>query len=280
MESISRTGEITISGNTYDLVKPYFEIESLGEREIKGLKGVVCFEVTGLRPLADDDRRVDPTSEFAALASDIAKEVDDVKRRDLAVIDFLSIQSRDGAINHNEAVAAYAVALLRHLKSSGAALEGLDTLDESELMRIALLHDVGKHALSGTRLNEPTLSEQDREVLRQNLRDSTLKVLEQIEMPELAEPIKALYRFERQKGAEGEYDIGQEILAAADIYDALTAPKVYKGTPWRITGALQELLHLPYCQGQVKPVFEAFVNLMKPRDAAISARASKKIVFE
>ena len=68
--------------------------------------------------------------------------------------------------------------------------------------------------------------------------------------------------------------------SAADIYDALTAPKVYKGTPWRITGALQELLHLPYCQGQVKPVFEAFVNLMKPRDAAISARASKKIVFE
>lgn len=280
MESVGRPGEITISANTYELVKPYFEIESLGEREVKGLSGVVCFEVKGLRALADDIRRVDPTSEFAAVAEEVAKEVDGLKRRDLAMIDFLSIQSRDGAINHNEAVAAYAVALLRRLKSSGARLDGLDGLDEAELMRTALLHDIGKHALSGARLNEPQPSEQDRETLRQDLLKNTLKVLDQVDLGGLAGPIEALYRFERQKGAEGAYDIGQEILAAADIYDALTAPKVYKGAPWRISGALQELLHLPYCQGKEKPVFQAFVDLMKPQGAAISARATTKVVFE
>ena len=280
MEAVGRPGEITISSNTYDLVKPYFEIESLGEREVKGLSGIACFEVKGLRALADDVRRVDPTSEFATVAAEIAKEVDSLKQRDLAMIDFLSVQSRDGAIHHNEAVATYAVALLRHLKSGGAALDGLDGLDEAELMRSALLHDVGKHALSPARLNDPGISEQDREALRRDLLDNTLKVLDQVAAPGLAGPIEALYRFERQKGAEGEYDVMQEILVAADIYDALTAPKVYKGAPWRISGALQELLHLPYCQGKERPVFEAFVNLMKPRDAAISARTTTKVVFE
>ena len=280
MESVGRPGEITISSNTYDLVKAYFEIEPLGEREVKGLSGIACFEVKGLRALADDGRRVDPTSEFAAMAAEAAKDVEDLKKRDLAMIDFLSIQSRDGAINHNEAVAAYAVALLRHLISSGAALDGLDRVDETQLMRTALLHDVGKHAIGAERLNDPTPSEQDREILRRDLLDNTLKVLDQIAVDGLAAPIEALYRFERQKGAEGEYDVMQEILAAADIYDALTAPKVHKGAPWRISGALQELLHLPYCQGKERPVFEAFVNLMKPRDAAITARTTTKIVFE
>jgi len=280
MESVGRPGEITISGHTYDLVKPYFEIEPLGELEIKGLGGVAGFEVKGLLPLASDARRVDPTSEFASVAAEVAKEVDQIKRSDLAMIDFLSIQSRDGAINHNEAVAAYAVALLRHLKSSGAALEGLDGLDEAELMRTALLHDVGKHALGGARLNDPAPSEQDREALRRDLQDNTLKVLDQIAVSGLAEPIEALYQFERLKGAEGEYDVRQEILVVADIYDALTAPKVYKGAPWRISGALHELLHLPYCQRTERPVFNAFVDLMKPRDAVFSVRASTKIVFE
>jgi hypothetical protein len=35
-------------------------------------------------------------------------------------------------------------------------------------------------------------------------------------------------------------------LIAADIYDAMTAPKFYKGTSWRIPGALEELRHLSH----------------------------------
>ena len=69
-------------------------------------------------------------------------------------------------------------------------------------------------------------------------------------------------------------------LAAADIDDAITAPKYYKGTPWRITGALEELVHLPYCQRAARPVFEAFVALMRPKDASISAHPATKVIIQ
>ncbi len=280
MESIGRTGEITISDQTFDLVKPYFIIEPIGERDVKGLSGVSCYEVKGVLPVPDDPRRVDPTSVFAKTAASVVGEVNEIKQRDLAMIDFLSIQSRDGAVNHNEAVAAYALALLRHLKTEGAATAGLDAVAEDALVRTALLHDVGKHDLEGARLNDPSPDEREREALRQALLANTLTVLSQIEMTDLAPAIEALYGFERTKGAEGDFTARDEILAAADIYDALTAPKLYKGAPWRISGALQELLHLPYCEGRKIPVFEAFVALMKPQDASISVRATTKIVFE
>ena len=280
MESVGRTGEITISEQTFDLVKPYFVIEPIGERDVKGLSGVSCYEVKDVLPLPEDARRIDPTSIFAQSAAGLAGEVNEIKQRDLAMIDFLSIQSRDGAINHNEAVAVFSLALLRHLKTGGAAVAGLDAVDEEALVRSALLHDIGKHAVDGARLNDPSPAEPEREALRQDLLSNTLKVLSQIEMEDLAPATEALYSFERTKGGDGEFVIRDEILVAADIYDALTAPKLYKGAPWRISGALQELLHLPYCEGRNIPAFEAFVALMKPQDASISARATTKIVFE
>ena len=64
------------------------------------------------------------------------------------------------------AVAAYALALLRHLKTEGAATAGLDAVAEDALVRTALLHDVGKHDLEGARLNDPSPDERERESLR------------------------------------------------------------------------------------------------------------------
>ena len=80
-----------------------------------------------------------------------------------------------------------------------------------------------------------------------------------------------MYRFEATRGAEGEFDAAVELLAVADIYDALTAPKIYKGSPWRIVGALAELMRLPYGQTGRRPVFAAFAELMTPAGAAIQA---------
>ncbi len=119
--------------------------------------------------MPDDARRVDPTSVFAKTAASVVGEVNEIKQRDLAMIDFLSIQSRDGAVNHNEAVAAYALALLRHLKTEGADTPGLDAVAEDALVRTALLHDVGKHDQEGARLNDPTPAERERAALRQAL---------------------------------------------------------------------------------------------------------------
>jgi hypothetical protein len=59
----------------------------------------------------------------------------------------------------------------------------------------------------------------------------------------------------------------------------LTAPKLYKGSPWRIVGALAELMRLPYCQSQQRPVFTAFTELMKPSGAVIAPRARPDVLI-
>ena len=130
------------------------------------------------------------------------------------------------------------------------------------------------------RLNDRALSSEDRERLRDDLLAATLDTIERLDLSELAPLVEGLVRFERTAGEDGEFDAMVEILAAADIYDAITAPKYYKGTPWRITGALEELVHLPYCQRAARPVFEAFVALMRPKDASISVRPSTKVVIQ
>ena len=147
-------------------------------------------------------------------------------------------------------------------------------------MRAALLHDVGKHAVAVERLNDRAPSSEDRERLRDDLLAATLETLERLELREVVALVTDLTRFERTGGEDGEFDPAVEILAATDIFEAITAPKFYKGTPWRITGALEELLHLPYCQRAARPVFTAFVALMKPTDASISVRPATKVIIQ
>ncbi len=157
METISASGTITISSDTRELVKPYFEIEALGEREVKGLLSIQCYQVSGIRSLARDDRRIDATSRFANDCVPVINKVNEFKRQHLAMIDFISLQSRDGALNHNEVVAAYALALLRVLRAEDAEAFGVDAVTEEQVLRVALLHDVGKDALDAVRLNHPSL---------------------------------------------------------------------------------------------------------------------------
>ena len=71
-----------------------------------------------------------------------------------------------------------------------------------------------------------------------------LKTLQQIGEETSAALITDLYRFEATRGAEGEFAPEVELLAAADIYDALTSPKIYK----HALAGQGELLH-----GEVLP---------------------------
>ena len=279
MESVCPPGGVTVSDLTRKYVKTYFEIEPLGEQEVKGKGAMRCFNVRGIMPLATDLRRIDATSRFATEYLGVIDEVEARKADRFAVIDFVSIQSRDAALRHNEAVASFALALCRALKADGIAAPGLETIDEGTVVDFALLHDVGKHALDAGRLNDGSLSGEGRDRLRQELRDGTIAALVRLELGALGPAIERFYRFEATRGADGEYDTLTEILAAADMFDALTAPKVYKGTPWRIVGALEELLRLPYRQSRDRPVFDAFIALMKPKDASVSGKARDGILF-
>lgn len=279
METLSPPGGIIVAGETYRLIKPYFDIDSLGEKEAKGLRQVSCYQVNGLKPLDRDERRVDPGSRFATEATAILEEVEAFKRQHFGMIDFVSVQARDGALGHNEAVAAYALAHLRQMKAEANPIPGLDAIDEATLLCAALLHDIGKHAVDSDRLNERSLGEQARSALRRELLENTVKVVEQVGHTELRPTVEALYGFAAARGADANVDPLTEILALADIYDALTAPKLYKGAPWRISGALEELLRLPYCQGAERPIVSAFVDMMKPDSVVISAGSTARVTI-
>ena len=53
-----------------------------------------------------------------------------MKRERLGVIDFISLQARDLALQHNETVASYAVALLRMLRADSTDAERWRAVDE------------------------------------------------------------------------------------------------------------------------------------------------------
>jgi HD-GYP domain-containing protein (c-di-GMP phosphodiesterase class II) len=261
------------------VLKPWFQLDKLEEQEVKGVGRVACLNVLRVKPIAEDGRRVDPTSRFAAHYLPVIEEVEAMKRGRLGVIDFISLQARDLALQHNEAVASYAVALLRMLRADSADAERWRAVDEGALMTAALLHDTGKHAVEPARLNDCSLDGAGRERLRRDLLDATLQTLSQIDADSSAPLIVDLYRFEATRGAEGEFSAAVELLAAADIYEALTAPKLYKGSPWRIVGALAELMRLPYCQSHQRSVFTAFAELMKPSGAVIALRARPDVLI-
>lgn len=277
MEGICPSGSVCISGDTYELVKPYFDIECLGEKDFKGLNVVSYYNVKSLMTLENDARRVDPSSRFAEQCAGLTEEVEAFKRKSFGMFDFISIQSRDVALGHNEAVATYALALFRALRESNSAL--LDDLGENSVLAAALLHDVGKFNIDAERLNERSPGNQERIKPRVDLLENSLEVVEKIGQHDLVPVLRHFYHFEETGGAGTEGDALTELLAAADIYDALTAPKVYKGTPWRISGVLEELLHLPHCQGTERLIFNRFVEIMRPKDGAISTSTKTEVIF-
>ncbi|MGD9539284.1 MAG: adenylate/guanylate cyclase domain-containing protein [Alphaproteobacteria bacterium] len=278
MEEVCPPGGIAIGAATHERIRPYFAIESLGEREIKGLGMQPCYLVKGLRPIAEDERRIDPTSAMAALIAPLVAEVEAIKAARFDMINFRSIQARDAAFNHNEAVAALALGLLRRLKASGDAEAA--ALDEAGVVHLGLVHDIGKRRIGSARLNDPVPSATEQAALHCEMHAATIDALARIGAPELGDAVSRLYAFERDRGADGEADQLTEIVAAADIYDSLTAPKLYKGASWRIQGALEELLRMPYCLRQVRPVFLAFAELMRPKGASLAIGSARRVVID
>ena len=147
VEALCPRGGVTVSPSSEDVLKPWFQLDKLEEQEVKGVGRIACLNVLALKAIAEDRRRVDPTSRFAADYLPVIKEVEAMKRERLGVIDFISLQARDLALQHNEAVASYAVALLRMLCADSADAERWRAVDEGALMTAALLHDTGKHAV-------------------------------------------------------------------------------------------------------------------------------------
>ncbi|HEY7991165.1 MAG TPA: adenylate/guanylate cyclase domain-containing protein [Stellaceae bacterium] len=279
MESSAPLGGIVVTAATADLVRPYFLLETLPEQEIKGLSKMTNFRVVGLRKLTDDPRRVDPSGRFAAMATPLQQEIEAFKAQHFDSVNFVSIQARDGAFYHNETVAILALALLRELRGHPQLGTAASQLDEARLLRFALLHDIGKRTLDTARLNRRGLTAEERAALRTDLERATAETLDRLELGELASALPPFYRFEAQE-LTGEIDMLTEIVGVADIYDALTAPKFYKGTPWSIRGALEDMMRMPFAINRPRPILAAFAELMRPAAATLTSGRSAKPVLD
>lgn len=281
MEKLCRPGGVTITESTFRLVEPYFEIIPLDPQEVKGKGTTQAYEVVGLLPLRRDGRRIDESSRFAGRYLDIFDEVRGFRER-FEMVDFVSIQAKDGALQHNEAAAGIALAFLRYLLAEGVPeplRSEIAAIDESDLLSLLLLHDLGKYHLEPSLLTDPALSKEAQRNLVESLRTQTAAALETLDLGHLVERLNRLYAFEAARGALPQADAFTLIAATADIYDALTAPKVYKGKPWSILGALEEISRSPYAMRSQSPVIHHFVELMRPGEKLIKAAGKSTKLF-
>lgn len=146
-------------------------------------------------------------------------------------------------------------------------------------MTLALLHDLGKHAVTHARLNETHPSIEDIEQLRSDLHRETEAALRALDQERLLPAVGELYGFERAKGDVKGMSALAALVAAPDIYDALVAPKIYKGRGWTIAGSLEELLRMPR-DPVTAGIFRGFAELMRPESMRISASSSSTVLFK
>jgi len=129
VEALCPAGGVAVSPGCEDVLKPWFRLDILEEQEVKGVGRMARVNVLGLKSVAEDVRRVAPTSRFAVHYLQAVEGVGAFKRDRLGMIDFVSLQARDLALLHNEAVASFALALLRMLRAGPAAAPHCSDVD-------------------------------------------------------------------------------------------------------------------------------------------------------
>lgn len=276
-------GSVAITEDAFKLVRQYFSIEPLGEQEIKGKGAMSIFRVAGIRRLSDDPRRVNPKSVFYNNYLNGAEDfVEKIKKARLQSVDFLSIQAHDGAILHNESVACYALSLVRYLKSAKAKTEVLNRLGEiaeDSLVAFALLHDIGKYAVDSETLNATDLDSDGIDGLRRDIYGQTASVLKKLGLEQIVLHMNNFYEYEKNRSGDLISDGLTSVVALADVYDALTAPKIYKGKSWSINGTLVEISRMTQNDVYLSELSKYFIELMRGDDSEIVVKSRDSAIF-
>lgn len=131
---------------------------------------------------------------------------------------------------HSKNVSNLAVKIAKSMGFEDSLLE--------ELEISALLHDVGKIGIPDEILNKPSkLTDEEYKIIQSHTIIGA-KLLSEIDFLSKNIPLGALEHHEKLDGSgypyhkkDGEISLFGKILAVADIYDALTAKRVYK-EPW------------------------------------------------
>ena len=195
-----------------------------------------------LREVLKNPFRMAMKSKFNSILNQFAhqnfeKFIFNIQKNIYPAIDFLKMESMDGALLHSRAVAMFAVAFAKYL--------GLidDIFQESDILFAALLHDCGKQNLNREILLKPFAEMNSYE------KDKFLKLprysLDTINRckinKESAVLIKLFYQFLRTKKNSIPYEISwtptkgteketnlAKVIALADFYDSLTNPKSFR----------------------------------------------------
>lgn len=152
------------------------------------------------------------------------------------------VENRDSDTGaHVQKTAAYVRIITESLKRNGYYLEKLTPKYMSDVVMSAPLHDVGKINISDTVLNKPgKLTDEEYEIMKTHTiygKEIMEKAISTVEGENYLKEARnmAAYHHERwdgkgyPEGLHGEViPLSARIMAVADVFDALTSPRVYK----------------------------------------------------
>ncbi|MBQ1639701.1 MAG: HD domain-containing protein, partial [Lachnospiraceae bacterium] len=143
--------------------------------------------------------------------------------------------------SHIQKTAAYVKIIAEGLKRNGYYAEKLTPKFMSDVVRSAPLHDIGKINISDSVLNKPgKLTDEEYEIIKTHTtagRKIMEKAISTVEGENYLKEARnmAAYHHERwdgkgyPEGLHGEViPLSARIMAVADVFDALTSPRVYK----------------------------------------------------
>ncbi len=152
------------------------------------------------------------------------------------------VENRDSDTGaHIQKTAAYVKIIVEGLKKKGYYAEKITPEFMSDVVKSAPLHDVGKINISDVVLNKPgKLTEEEYEIMKTHTTAGKQIIEKAIATVEGGSYLKearnmAAYHHERwdgkgyPEGLHGEViPLAARIMAVADVFDALTSPRVYK----------------------------------------------------
>jgi putative nucleotidyltransferase with HDIG domain len=180
----------------------------------------------------DDEETLAALGASAAIALENARLISEQKRLWETLIETLAatIDARDQqTAGHSQRVTRYAEVIGRAMSLSGGDLE--------KLRAAALLHDYGKIAVRDEFLRKPGKLDDAEFAYMKAHAEKTGEFLKHLEFPQDMRdvPVIASQHHERMDGKgyprglpADKILLGARIVAAADVFDALTAPRYYK----------------------------------------------------
>jgi len=211
-----------------EAVKSFRSIDIYTGDEVQKLYQAICDMAANQ---AEQMRQVKSLSESTVLMQDglIITMADLVENRD----------SDTGA--HIQKTAAYVKIIVEGLKKKGYYAEKITPKFMSDVVRSAPLHDIGKINIPDNVLNKPgKLTDEEYEIIKTHTtagRKIMEKAIDTVEGENYLKEARnmAAYHHERwdgkgyPEGLHGEaIPLSARIMAVADVFDALTSPRVYK----------------------------------------------------